>query len=215
MYILGNNIKKIFWGIMLLSIVSAAAQTNDGRRYTSQSVLATGKWVKISVDHSGIYSLSYEDIKAMGIEPQNVRIYGYGGGLLSEDFSTPYIDDLPEVAIDIRKGADGIFNEGDHILFYAQANILWRYNSEKGTFSHIRNHYSDLGYYFVTSKSGSAKQIPTMPEESGTVVSTITSFNDYLLQESEIKNEAQGGRVFYGEKFSRQTPSHSFYTYQI
>ena len=214
MYIIVNSIKKIFWAIMLLSAVSAAAQANDGRRYTSQSVLATGKWVKISVDHSGIYSLSYEDIKAMGIEPQNVRIYGYGGGLLSEDFSTPYVDDLPEVPIDMQKGADGIFNEGDRILFYAQANILWRYNSQKGTFSHIRNHYSDLGYYFVTSKSGSAKQIPTMPEESGTVVSTIASFNDYLLQESEIKNEAQGGRVFYGEKFSRQTPSYSFSIYR-
>ena len=214
MYIIGNNIKKIFLGIMLLSIVSAAAQANDGSRYASQSVLATGRWVKISVDHSGIYSLSYEDIKAMGIEPQNVRIYGYGGGLLSEDFSTPYVDDLPEVPIDMQKGADGIFNEGDRILFYAQANIIWRYNSQKGTFSHIRNHYSDLGYYFVTSKSGSAKQIPTMPEESGMVASTIASFNDYLLQESEIKNEAQGGRVFYGEKFSRQTPSYSFSIYR-
>ena len=92
--------------LLLFVILSTlcAAQTNDGSRYASSSVLATGQWTKISVDKSGIYRLDYGDIKAMGIVPENVRIYGYGGALLSEDFTAKYIDDLPQVPIYIHMG---------------------------------------------------------------------------------------------------------------
>lgn len=88
--------------------------------YTSNSVLSQGKFVKIRITDSGIYKLTYEDLVSMGINPANVRIFGYGGNVLEQDFSLPKIDDLPEVAIYMNKGSDGVFNAGDYILFYAQ-----------------------------------------------------------------------------------------------
>ena len=198
--------------LLLFVILSTlcAAQTNDGSRYASSSVLATGQWTKISVDRSGIYRLDYGDIKAMGIAPENVRIYGYGGALLSEDFTAKYIDDLPQVPIYINKGSDGVFGEGDYILFYGQANISWRYDARKGTFSHVRNHYSDRGYYFVTAGEGEAKQIPRQAAETASAVGNLTSFTDYLLHEQDLLNLADGGREFYGEEFGMQRNSYDF-----
>ena len=137
----------------------------------------------------------------MGITPENVRIYGYGGALLNEDFTAKYIDDLPQVPIYIHKGSDGVFGEGDYILFYGQANISWRYDARKGTFSHVRNHYSDRGYYFVTAGEGEAKQIPRQVAETSSAVGNFISFTDYLLHEQDLLNLADGGREFYGEEF--------------
>lgn len=202
--------KKIFLYIALTLSIVITAQVNDGNRYASQSVLSSGKWVKIAVANSGIHTLSYEDIKAIGLQPENIRIYGYGGGLLSEDFSTPYIDDLPEVPIFIQKGSDGEFNSGDYILFYAQATVSWHYNEAKGTFYHLRNHYSDHAYYFITDKAGQGKRIALAEAESGVETTTVKTFNDYLLHEQDIVNDTKGGREFYGELFNQSAQSHSW-----
>ena len=68
--------------------------------YSEQSVLQTGKWVKIQVKESGIYKMSYEDLLAAGItNPAEVRVHGYGGAMLTQNFNKAKIDDLPAVGI--------------------------------------------------------------------------------------------------------------------
>ena len=70
----------------------------DSSRYASESVLNSGKWVKIQVAEDGIYKLTAADLKKMGFSNlDKVAVYGYGGWPLDEDFSTTYIDDVPEV----------------------------------------------------------------------------------------------------------------------
>lgn len=72
----------------------------DSSRYASESVLNSGKWVKIQVAEDGIYKLTAADLKKMGFSNlDKVAVYGYGGWPLDEDFSTTYIDDVPEVAV--------------------------------------------------------------------------------------------------------------------
>ena len=54
------------------------------RQYASQSVLASGKWVRIKVEKDGIYRLTWEQLSDLGISnPANVRVYGNGGGCYS------------------------------------------------------------------------------------------------------------------------------------
>jgi hypothetical protein len=201
--------KRILFIFLLFSCLSSINAQNISDKYASSSIMNFGKWVKISVAQSGIYKLTFEDLQKMGINPPEVRIYGYGGSLLSEFFTEPYIDDLPEVAIFMSKGADNVFNSGDFILFYAQANILWRYGLKhyKTIFYHTRNHYSDLGYYFVTSKSGDGKRINLQNAENAVSAVEINTFTDYQLHEQEKINFGKSGREFYGEEFNNQNIS--------
>ena len=68
-------------------------------RYTRISKLNSGYWVKIRISESGIYQISYADLRAWGfVDPAKVKLYGYGGAMLPEDFQKPYIDDLHERA---------------------------------------------------------------------------------------------------------------------
>ena len=47
--------------------------------------------MKIRVDKTGIYKLSYADLKNMGFsDPSKVSVHGYGGWPLDEDFSKDY-----------------------------------------------------------------------------------------------------------------------------
>lgn len=175
--------------------------------YADNSVLASGKFVKIKVANSGVYKLTYEDLNGMGISPANVRIFGYGGGLLEQSFLLPKIDDLPELSIYMEKGNDGIFNAGDYVLFYAQGANKWSYDKAKGMFTHTINSYSTHGYYFVTSDVGNGKKIEnqTIEVPENATILPVEEFTDYAVHEEESISLALSGKEFYGEKFSEQT----------
>ena len=75
------------------------------------SVLSAGRFVKIRIPDTGVYQLTNAELRRMGFnDPEKVRIYGYGGYLLSNRFANHPCDDLPEVPI--HRTANGL-------LFYA------------------------------------------------------------------------------------------------
>lgn len=119
--------KKILytWLMLLLAgVCSAGTHT-----FADHSVLANGTFVKVSVTGTGLHSLSYDALRDMGLNPDNVRIYGYGGAMLHQSFNTAHIDDLPLVPV-YRDAA------GERIIFFAQGPISWSYNGTR--FTHTR-----------------------------------------------------------------------------
>ncbi|HQG67510.1 MAG TPA: type IX secretion system sortase PorU, partial [Paludibacteraceae bacterium] len=179
--------------------------------FASSSVLAQGKFVKVRLADSGIYKLTYEDLVAMGINPSNVRVFGYGGGVLDQNFTQTKPDDLPEVPIWVEKGSDGIFNAGDYILFYAQGVVRWSYDKNKSMFVHKNNSYSQYGYYFITSDAGVGRKIESNSIElpADVTIYQVDEFTDYQLYEKDIISLTKSGKEFYGETFSN-TLSYSF-----
>ena len=172
--------------------------------YASSSVLAQGKFVKIHIPSSSVYKLTYEDLVNMGIDAPNVRIFGYGGAVLDQNFMLPKIDDLPETAIWMEKGSDGVFNAGDYILFYAQDANHWTYDNSKSMFTHTVNTYSKYGYYFVTSDAGTGKKISDEINDipASATINNVQEFTDYQLHEKDLFSITQSGKEFYGETFN-------------
>ncbi|MBQ8720967.1 MAG: type IX secretion system sortase PorU [Paludibacteraceae bacterium] len=196
------KLKNLIIYLLLLCIsVPVAAQSS---RYAESSVLSSGDWYKIQVDQTGIYKLTYEQLVDMGVKnPANVSVFGYGGAQLPESFLEPYIDDLPQLAIHMEKGSDGVFGKGDYILFYAQGPIKWKYNKSTKCFEHEVNTYSFYGYYFVTSDFPTQKLIQTSKPLEPTTNEIITSFTDYYLYEKDEVNLLNSGRVFLGDQFNQ------------
>jgi len=174
------------------------------RTYAATSVLAQGKFVKIKITNSGIYKLTYDDLVSMGVDPSNVRVFGYGGAVLEQSFSLSKTDDLPEVAIYMNKGADGVFNSGDYILFYGQGINKWSYDKTTSMFTHVINPYSKYGYYFVTSDAGVGKKImdKAINLPASPVINPVEEFVDYQVYEKDLRNLTLSGKEFYGEIFS-------------
>ena len=165
----------------------------DSSRYASESVLNSGKWVKIQVAEDGIYKLTAADLKKMGFSNlDKVAVYGYGGWPLDEDFSTTYIDDVPEVVV---------WRSADYLLFYGKGPRKWEYSSSDKSFIHTNNPYSNYGYYFVTEKETTGRTMEKAASAAGATLQ-VTTFDDYVLHEEELVSVNSSGRELYGESFT-------------
>ena len=161
--------------------------------YSVCSLLLGRKWVKIQVAEDGIYKLTAADLKKMGFSNlDKVAVYGYGGWPLDEDFSTTYIDDVPEVAV--WRGAD-------YLLFYGKGPRKWEYSSSDKSFIHTNNPYSNYGYYFVTEKETTGRTMEKAASAAGATLQ-VTTFDDYVLHEEELVSVNSSGRELYGESFT-------------
>lgn len=179
--------------------IQKTTQTTPGERYAANSVLHSGSWYKIMVENTGIHKITYEELQSINMASENVKIYGYGGNMIDEDFTQPYIDDVPEIPIYMNKGADGVFNEGDFILFYGRGATAWFYKN--GRFRHRQNVYSNAGYYFITTDGDAGKRITTETSPLTSYNGEINSFTDYFVYEKDLVNLINSGREFYGEEF--------------
>lgn len=171
--------------------------------FAEESKLKSGKWVKLAVQESGVYKITFEQLQSWGIDnPAQARVFGYGGAMLNEDFSLPKKDDLPQVPVWIEKGVDEIFNAGDFILFYAQGPVSWKHKN--ASFSHVQNPYSNVGYYFVSSDAGEDLYINDRlgDDLEPTIEEPITTFVDFSVYENDLVSLTSKGREFYGEQIS-------------
>lgn len=176
--------------------------------YTHTSVLNEGKWVKIRVGESGMCKMTFSQLRQAGLEPTQLRVFGYGGAQMEQNFQLPHIDDLPQVPVFVGE---------DFVLFWVQGPISWTYNASQARFSHTRNTYSNYGYYLLTDNVGDLKA----PEESQAVVGTpvdITTFPAYQVHDYDSLNLIDrtgvmgGGRIFYGEQFTPGQKRNFFFT---
>ncbi|MGC9150373.1 MAG: type IX secretion system sortase PorU [Microbacter sp.] len=186
--------RVLLWFLLLLFVCVAPFSYGALHAYGSSSVLNQGTWTKIRVSSTGFYKISFDDLKKMGItNPQNVHVYGYGGAELPEDFTKPFIDDLPDNAIYVGS---------NFIAFYAQGPVSWQYNVAKKRFVHTTNYYSNYGYYFVTQNNTPVKHILSAIADTAAPTDTADCFLDYAVHEKDLENLANSGREFYGEIFS-------------
>ncbi|HJZ40603.1 MAG TPA: type IX secretion system sortase PorU [Bacteroidales bacterium] len=200
-------IRSFFCLILLIILQSSPAQNTPA----SSSVLSTGTWFKIKVYKNGIYKLTYEDLQGMGIaSPAAVRVFGNGGKTLPLMNADPRPDDLVENAVYMHTGTDGVFNQGDFILFYGRGPVTWNYSESTGMFEHQVHPYSKVSYYFITDGSGEGRKIAAAQPVTGSSDITVTGFDDYAYHEKNLKNFLKSGRQWFGERIDYSTLDTTF-----
>ncbi len=166
--------------------------------YSSSSVLSSGIWFKMALLRDGIYRIDYSKLKQLGIaEPAKTRIYANNYGQLSYYNDDPKPDDLTEIALYTETGADGIFNEGDYLLFYGQGTGRWNYDTTAGDFNFTRHNYSDTAFYFITSGTIPGKRIVNSDEPTGSPDYFSSASDALFFYEQENENLIKSGREWY------------------
>jgi hypothetical protein len=131
-----RQVKIASFAVMLCSLNMIVSGITES--YSSSSVLSTGKWFKFAITEDNIYRIDFSTLKQLGLDyPANTKVYGNNQGQLSyfNDGSGP--DDLKEIAIYTYTGSDGVFNEGDYLLFYGKGTNKWIYDNSTGDFDYI------------------------------------------------------------------------------
>ena len=175
-------------------------------RYASQSVLAEGRWAKISIKEDGLYRLTNSQIRSLGFSnTQNIRVYGYGGHRQAEaiDADNDW-DDLEPVAL---------MPTSDGYVFHANGLVTWR----KGT--HVQNNYARDAYYFVTEAAEPVTAIATednrssITEDASTLPQTST-FTAYATLDPQEFAWYQGGSQLF-EAYDYANGSQRSYSLQL
>ncbi len=175
--------------------------------FAATSVLSKGEWYKLRVEHTGIHKITFENIQELGvdvasIDPDGIRLFGNGNGMVPELNSLPRPDDLSQYAIYIEGAEDGSFDEDDYILFFAEASLKWIYNPFKQVFEHETNIYDDFTYYFLNIGADVGKRIENF--DGGTIEPNVTTdqYNDFFLHEYDMRSLTKSGKLWVGEEFN-------------
>lgn len=167
--------------------------------YTDESVLASGRWVKVSVTSTGFHYIPLSQLRKWGFNnAADVRIFGYGCESADEILqSSTFIDDLPQIPVMEVDGG---------IMFFAlgpsQASVDKNNNPSITT-----NPYTSKGFYFLTSEKGSQKSFAT---DKGRATGNDTA-DLYAVSwhENDMYSPGATGRLLVGEDF-KLTPTRSF-----
>lgn len=178
-------------------------------QFPTESHFATGHWVKVNYTKTGIYEISYDELKAMGFsDPGKVAVFGHGGYLQDAQF----VDAEGKALYQTELQPVAMYRAGDKLFFYGQGPELLRQmienNNRKDSmqFERVnRNFYSQGGSYFLTdSREG------MIPEE------VLRTYNyslprfyygfmvDYHEADTSMPNSF--GREAFGETLTPGTP---------
>ena len=104
-------------------------------------VARRGSPLIIGVGEEGMYKVTREDLTSLGldagsIDPRTLRIYGHGSGMLPQEAGAYPYDDLLESPVWVSGEADGNFDNGDYLLFYAASPHAWAYSNTYDRWTH-------------------------------------------------------------------------------
>lgn len=122
--------------------------------FSSTSPFANGKWVKISVNETGLYEISYDRLRQLGFsDPSKVGVFGNGGTSLEENFT----DRDNNIIFHQRPQGVPVFHSGERLIFFANGvdNIKCSKVSNISGFDYWYNTsgsniYSSKGWYFLS-----------------------------------------------------------------
>jgi len=184
-------------------LVNTKSARKQDFTWKTESVLKSGKWVKISTPKKGVYKITYSKLTEWGFSnPSKVNVFGSGGVILSENPANIGIDDLNQNAVWHGKngGADCLF-------FYSAGTTEWKVDKSTDLFEHKLNEYSTKGYYFLSEEVGTTKNVELLPEIEEPATHKISAFDSYQLHESELENVLPhgSGKLWYGERYKSST----------
>ncbi|WP_282123707.1 type IX secretion system sortase PorU [Algibacter mikhailovii] len=184
-----------------LSRLSASGKGYSTSKALSSSVLKDGDWYRFYVDTTGVFKLSKDFLQKLGVnlnsvDPRDIKLYGHGGSMIPFSNAVSYPYDVPENAIKLIGEEDGVFNNNDYILFYAQGPKVYSEDSR----THI-NCYTDKTYYYINISPGRGKRIQPFSQPEGVPDLVIDTFEDYKFHEIDDYNLVSLGRRWFGDKF--------------
>ncbi|WBV61345.1 type IX secretion system sortase PorU [Chryseobacterium camelliae] len=179
---------------------------------TTANPLATGTFYKIKVDKSGIFKITSQFLKDNGINPgsvnpKNFRIYGNGGIMLPEYNQDVKYSALQENAIQVVGEDDGVWNDNDYAIFYAQGpngynlydpangNGFKRHETRNNRSNNVKNIYEDYSYYFINFDKGAGKRVQPV-DANLPMTPLVTRYDNYQVVNNDQKNLLKVGRIW-------------------
>lgn len=196
--------------LIFLTLLGSGYRT-AAQHYPEHSVLSEGSWFKMQIPQSGIYQMNVTKFPLLkGVSTETIGVFGQPGGMLTENNQETRPNDLVEMPIEIMdQNHNGIFDDGDYLMFYAEGSSKWSYSPSYQRITHQRNSYSDINYCYLTTTQSNQKRI-TKTAPADEPVGNIDSCTIVALIDNDLVSLYGSGRKWMGEKFSSSQNTRSF-----
>lgn len=202
--------KKRFFHNTLLSfaLISGVLSSNGAEprydyKFSENTPLESGRWVKFSINETGLYEITYDQLKAMGFsDPSKVALFGTGGGMLDYNFTdskgVPKYSDVPVPAT--------VLHTGNKIIFYGvgtetmSAATLGYANKRYRHRRLSKNVYSDKSYYLLTDSREPLTPESNPVSDKSNAVDVAYGYGCEYHEKDLRHNEYMEGQVFWGEE---------------
>ncbi|MDE5790015.1 MAG: hypothetical protein K2H96_02135 [Muribaculaceae bacterium] len=200
-FFLHNIFESLLICFLLFLLVALPVKASEIYPFQPSSRLSSGTWVKVRIPETGIYEISYSELREMGFaNPSKVGVYGKGGVALPSSFTdgnTPLLsDDLSPV---------GVWHHADKLYFYARSVEEIAFNPSSSAFERKSlNLYSLDGVYFLSDYT-EPLLIPIGEKSEKSPTSYYLGF-DYVYHEEDLfQNTTETGQIFWGENLMEST----------
>lgn len=166
------------------------------------SLLASGHWVKIRVNESGMHQISDDELRAMGfVNPEQVSVFGFPAAAMADYRLYDGIPtDLPPVTSMRRNGKLLFYAEGPVMLDVFSGKLPTGPNSGLYT-RQRRNFYADYSTYFLSDSQPAVAGSETVTLPDNTQNPVMTSWGMEMFEE-EVINVGKMGARYLGTPFS-------------
>lgn len=189
------------------------------RPFRRTSVASARAWLRVDVRDEGLYALTADDFKAVGLDisslnPGQIAIYGGNGHDLPEDQGMADSNMMRQVPA-IVETADG---KVSRILFYGMGPSMWDYSQTSDTVPYHRlSPYVTANSYVIAIDGDPSRSLPQKSVPSGTPTVTATTGVARVFQEDEKvnaididPNSGGSGRDWFGDEFRVDIPYTGF-----
>lgn len=204
-------ILSFFLAMFTFTGVMAAPAVRTNYKFSENSLLATGKWVRVSVPETGVYEITYDQLREMGFNnPSQVTVMGRGGSALQFNFQNTngtqiYYKDNPEP---VR-----VLHRNNKLLFYGigpedmSLTVTGSGDSQNVSFvCDSRNIYTNESSYLLTD----SQPVTTVPVKSVSGKDGATEKTKgftYYYHEKDLTQSGTGtGQIFWGENIKYNQP---------
>lgn len=178
----------------------ADAAATYSYEFSPNSLLATGKWVKITIPSSGIYEIPYDKLREMGFsDPKKVSVFGQGGrqtnhNFLSSDASprTRVYEDNPQ-QVPVSYGEESFY-------FYGVGPEHFSFNGSLFVHENPNIYYPEGVYLLTDSQELNPIAEKKIANKDG--LSEITGLKDYVyFEEDNLQGLFGAGQAFWSYFF--------------
>jgi len=180
-------------------------------------MLSKGNWVKIAVPNEGVFQLTGAQLKAMGftgkVNANQVQLYGMDLSNLSEKVPNASPDSLMEIAIDMQDGGDGILDDQDQFLFYAQGHYKWVKSNLNEAPIRQKITSNDSLYFFI--RIGTIGKRITSFNKTGAATKLIQTYPAKWRIEKDSINVLSSGKIWLGDPMGIGTGKKTTMTFPL
>ena len=164
-------------------------------------MLSKGNWVKIAVPNEGVYQITGAQLNAVGLtgklNAQLIQLYGMDLSRLEERVPQGLPDTLTELSIEMQDGGDGILDEQDRFLFYAQGKNKWIQTNPLEAPMRQKITSNDSLYFFI--RIGSIGKRINTQNTSSIATKFVKEYPARWLIEKDSINILSSGKTWLGE----------------